>query len=77
MNMKRKRRPGISKIRRRLNLERYSGKWVAFINDRPILSAEGLNILMERLKRQNLAQEPSVMLIPRKDEGPYILLSLL
>lgn len=64
-----------SKTRRKINLEPYSGKWVAFIDNQPIAWAETLKILMEKLKKSKpLSKEPSVMLIPRKDEGPYILI---
>lgn len=58
----------------RLNLEHYSGKWVAFIDDKIIASTEDLKILMQRVKKQHLPKEPSVMLVPRKDEGPYLLI---
>lgn len=57
-----------------VNLERYSGKWVAFIDDQPVVCDKDLNTLMQRVKRYRLPKEPSIMLIPRKDEGPYILI---
>lgn len=57
-----------------LNLNTYAGKWVAFIDNQPIACAENLNLLMQKVKKQHLHKEPSVMLIPRKDEGPYILI---
>lgn len=60
-----------------VDLESYSGKWVAFIDERPIASSENLLILMKKLKKIKCpSKEPSVMLIPHKDEGPYILIIL-
>ncbi|OGZ94128.1 MAG: hypothetical protein A2131_02125 [Candidatus Sungbacteria bacterium GWC2_49_10] len=56
------------------NLNRFSGKWVAFIEREVVESAKTLPSLMEKLKSKKLKRKPSVMLIPRKDEGPYILI---
>ncbi|GEM_PF-1900726 len=55
------------------NLERFAGKWVAFLDRQVIESGGTLPSLMEKLKRKKFKQKPSVMLVPRKDEGPYIL----
>jgi hypothetical protein len=51
----------------------YSGKWVAFIDNLPFASDKNLSILMEKIKKARPHKEPSIMLVPRKDEGPYIL----
>lgn len=55
------------------DLTRYSGKWVAFINGKIVESADSLRSLMEKLKKKHLRKKPSIMLVPRKEEGPYIL----
>ena len=55
------------------DLEPYSGKWVAFVNEKVINSAPSLEKLMSKVKKGRLKQEPSVMLVPRQDEGPYVL----
>lgn len=60
--------------KRRVNLEPYSGKWVAFIDDQPVSWAENLSLLMQKIKKRHFTKEPSIMLVPRKDEGPYILI---
>lgn len=65
-----------SKNRRIIDLERYSGKWVAFIDNQPVACEKELSILMQEIKRRHFHKEPAIMLIPRKDEGPYILISL-
>jgi len=58
-----------------ISLERYAGKWVAFINEKVVASAESLRDLMEKVKKMGLEEKVSVFLVPRKDEGPYILQS--
>lgn len=55
------------------DLARYSGKWVAFIDGKVIDSSNSLKSLMDKLKDKPLSKKPSIMLVPRKDEGPYIL----
>jgi len=59
-----------------INLDRYSGKWVAFINNQPVAYADNLELLMQKVEKRPFSKEPSVMLVPRKDEGPYILILL-
>ncbi len=59
--------------KKRINLSKLSGKWVAFIDETPILWDENLSLLMRKVKEKSLPKEPSVMLIPRKDEGLYLL----
>lgn len=54
-------------------LHKFSGQWVAILDDQIIAVADNLNDLMAAVKRQALKQEPAVMLVPRKDEGPYVL----
>lgn len=57
-----------------VDLGPYSGKWVAFIDNRPVASEKELNVLMEKIKKKHPYKEPSVLLVPHKDEGPYILI---
>lgn len=65
------------KNNRKIDLEPYSGKWVAFIDERLIDSSQNLSLLMGKLKKhKHLPKEPSVMLVPHKDEGPYLLMIL-
>jgi CO/xanthine dehydrogenase Mo-binding subunit len=58
----------------KINLDSYAGSWVALVGDRPVACAESLDLLMQKVKKQRFAKTPSVMLVPRKDEGPYILI---
>jgi len=56
------------------SLDRYEGKWVAFVGERVVGTADSLASLMRALKKQKPHVQPSVLLVPRKDEGPYVLL---
>ncbi|MCH8317695.1 MAG: hypothetical protein IIA88_04255 [Bacteroidetes bacterium] len=55
-----------------LDVSPYAGKWIAILNDKIIDSADELKTLMTQLSDQKLAQEPSVMRVPRKDQGPFV-----
>jgi len=57
-----------------ISLGRYSGKWVAFINDKVVAWADTLEELDKKIKKLKLKEEPAYFLVPRKDEGPYILM---
>ena len=59
-------------IQKKVDLNSYAGNWVAFVDDHPVDSAASLALLMQKVKKMHLSKEPSVMLIPRRDEGPYI-----
>lgn len=54
-------------------LDKYSGKWVAFIGNTVIASDETLEGLMRKVKKMGLEKKVSVFLVPRKDERPYVL----
>lgn len=56
------------------DLNRYSGRWVAFIDNKPVVSDINLSVLMSKVKKIHSKKKPSIMLVPRKDEGPYILI---
>jgi len=58
------------------NLERYAGKWVALVNGRVAEHAAELPMLMRKIKAKRFKRQPSVFLVPRKDEGPYVLIML-
>lgn len=64
------------KIKSQYDLERLAGKWVAFVNGRVVAFAPTLPLLMQKLRGMRFGSKPSVMLVPRKDEGPYILAAL-
>lgn len=58
-----------------ISLDKFAGKWVAFDEkDRIVGWNETLEGLMRKMKKRKLEKKVSVFLVPRKDEGPYILL---
>jgi len=59
-----------------ISLDKYAGKWVAFVNNKVVASAETLKGLMEKVKKMGLEKKASAFLVPREDEGPYILIIL-
>lgn len=59
--------------RKSSSLDKCAGKWVALIGDKVIAQADTLEELEERIKKLKLKKRPVYFLVPRKDEGPYIL----
>ncbi len=57
-------------------LDPYAGKWVAFLGEKIVASADTLKDLMREIDDKNLREKVSVFLVPRKNEGPYILVIL-
>lgn len=60
----------------RTKLDPYAGKWVAFLGEKIVASADTLKDLMKEIDDKNLRGKVSVFLVPRKDEGPYVLVIL-
>lgn len=56
------------------DLTAFAGKWVALVKGEVVDWAATLPELMGKLKRRGFREKPSIMLVPRKDEGPYILI---
>lgn len=51
-------------------LDRYAGEWVAFVNGKVVAHQSNLRKLMKKIKK--LKKNPSVLLVPKRGEGPYI-----
>ncbi|OHB18448.1 MAG: hypothetical protein A2666_05180 [Parcubacteria group bacterium RIFCSPHIGHO2_01_FULL_47_10b] len=58
------------------NLNRYAGQWVVFVDNAIIAHDKALNEAMSHARKKGLHKKASVFLVPRKDEGPYILTAL-
>ena len=54
-------------------LDRYAGEWVAFLEGEIVEHDKELPGLMATLRERGLEKKASVLLVPRKDEGPYVL----
>ena len=55
------------------DLDRFAGKWVALLDNKVVDVADQLPTLVLKMKQKKIERKASVMLVPRKDEGPYIL----
>lgn len=55
-------------------LRKYSGKWIAFLASKGILSSgETVTEVIEKAKKKHKISDPFVFKVPRKDEEMYIL----
>lgn len=59
------------------DLSAYAGKWVAFSKNAVVAVASSLPELMRKLPVHAPRPQPSVFLVPRRDEGPYALVIIL
>jgi len=50
---------------------------VAFLDNKPVAWDKTLKDLMEKVEEKHFSKEPSVMLVPHKGEGPYLLTIIL
>lgn len=55
-------------------LGRYAGEWVVFVNRKIVAHNKTLTKAMKEAERLGLASKASVFRVPRRDEGPYVLL---
>jgi hypothetical protein len=59
--------------KRSIYSSRLAGEWVAFSNGKTIAHGGTLKKLMKKVKKFKGNQKPSVMLVPKKTEGNYII----
>ncbi len=59
--------------KRTISLNRLAGEWVAFANGKTVAHGETLKKLMRKVKKLKGNQKTSVMLVPKKTEGNYII----
>lgn len=57
-------------------LRHYAGEWVAFVDDQVVEHSDSLGNLMKKIEARGLKEKISVFLVPRKNEGPYVLVVL-
>lgn len=55
------------------NLAAYAGKWVVLSNSHVVASAPSLREALQKVSAKGKVLKPAVFLVPRKDEGPYVL----
>ena len=62
------------KTDKKIPLDKYAGERVAFADGKVVAHGGTLRRLMEKVKKlKRIKRKPSVLLVPRKREGPYIL----
>ena len=59
--------------RKSIPIDKYAGKWVALINEKVVSWADTLKELDKKIQEKALSKKASYFLVPRKDEGPYVL----
>ena len=64
----------LKRTRGALDLEQFAGEWIALIENKIVGHNKALKVLMRTVKNRSLKKKPSVLLVPRKEEGPYILI---
>lgn len=56
-----------------ISLDKYAGKWVAFVNEKIVAFGDTLEEVANKIEKMKLKKRAVYFLVPRKDEGPYIL----
>jgi hypothetical protein len=64
------------RILKKIKLHSYAGEWVAFVDEKIVAHNKNLKDLMKEVDAKGLRKKASVILVPRKDEGPYVLVIL-
>ncbi|MBU1246111.1 MAG: hypothetical protein KKB27_03875 [Nanoarchaeota archaeon] len=64
---------------KKINLSKYEGKWVAVQNNQVIASGDSIYDIEKYVVRNKeekimLEKLPAAFKVPRKDEGPYVLI---
>lgn len=54
-------------------LEPYAGKWIAVLDNKLIAAGDSVKAVMAIVKKKGIKKLPLVTMVPRKDEGTYIL----
>lgn len=63
----------IRKQQERVSLNKYAGKWVAFVDEKVVAFGDTLEEVANKIEKMKLKKRAVYFLVPRKDEGPYIL----
>ncbi len=63
----------IKSDKKTISLDAYAGEWVGFVDGKVIAHEGTLKKLMEKVKKLRVRKQPSVLLVPKKSEGPYVL----
>jgi len=56
------------KMNRTVSLDKYAGKWVAFLGDKIVGSKKSLKSLMKEMDKKGIDEKVTVFLVPKKKE---------
>ena len=62
-----------TKRTKQTNLSSFAGQWVVFVNNKVVAHDDTLQRVMEKVEKQGLKAKASAFKVPRKDEGPFVL----
>lgn len=54
-------------------LAKHAGKWIAVLKNELIATGDSISEVMQVVREKDIKALPLVTMVPRKDEGPYIL----
>lgn len=63
----------IRKDKKTVPLDKYAGEWVGFVDGEVVAHGGTLKKLMDKVKKLKVKRKPSVLLVPKKREGPYVI----
>ena len=58
----------MGKVKKKIHLDKYSGKWVAFLEGKVVENGRTLNSLMEKMEKKGLEKKVAVFCVPKKGE---------
>ena len=58
-----------------VSLDRYAGQWVVLTGEKVVGHSRSLPDAIQKATGKGISKKPTVFLVPRKDEGPYLLSS--
>ncbi|MCD6318753.1 hypothetical protein J7M02_06765 [Candidatus Aerophobetes bacterium] len=55
-----------TKRKKKLKLDKYSGKWVTFLDDRIVKNGRTLNSLMKKMEKKGIKEKAAIFCVPKK-----------
>ena len=56
------------KTKKEIHLDKYSGKWVAFVGNRVVENGRTLSSLMKKVKEKGIEKKAAIFCVPKKGE---------
>jgi len=58
------------RTKKKIKLDKYSGRWVALLGDRVVEDGKTLNSLMKKMKKKGIKEKACIFCVPKK--GKFI-----